>query len=1206
MILKSISIPLLFLASASAQIVLPMPEGTEVSTSFVTDEKSKAAHLIDGDPATFMIGGNNTAPTPTTINSVFLRFPTPVKDLGGVETGESDPLHNYYPIEMEFWADSNNDGRYDTKLGTTRKLGPAKQSAGKHFFDGRLPEVHGLELRVTEQSSQGVKRAYHMNEIGLLRSDTPPLIKPSPDTGRVILFKRPVPEGATIRSTHPHDDEHPPEHLLDGNPQTFLQHRQGTALDAKPPSLILTFPGPISRLAGVELGESDKFANYIWEEMQIFADTTGDGKHDTPVGTFKGPAPGEQRFTTQPEKVHGLELRVTKQKVGGATRSFFLNEIRALVFIDEPGEGVMRYVLEDFEDFASWRTYSTNTDQPKGERAYGQNLWLCGVHDPKLAKNGLGVGQFRYWFKENGEDKVMWATRGEVRNREAIIDQLRFWANPQGYPAKIWFEMLDAKDRKFTTPKIELGGNDWKEYSVDFNGTTIPQFPTLQAPFRMNVIYMSSEKGGKGDILLDDITAIGSVDRGKRVQIRRVYEGLAYNPDSPLVVTYAVRNVTDKPHSLPLEAQLFSSFDPTYEKPVATATTPLRIPAHSLVEVKVDFGKVPQGHYQAKLAVSSPDIEVSELDMISVMKPNGKRVNRSPMWFGSMHPGDWIAAPENAFVFKNIVVPLGLDCYRTGPPDKQLLENTDLLFAAGFGDMPPHLRKPGDKDHNKGEPNDYAAYEKWVAQQARDLYLPHKDRIISVEFYNEPDLPGFIFNPGIEPYLKMHEIFRRNFRAEIPGVRIGTGSGTVVHAREKKAFNQTMYTQLAKEADVAVFHAHGPFANYKSHHRLVEKWLGEGGRPAKEALLANSESGEISRSSPVGWLDQASTLVKKVGWAKAQSNSLFYIWFTTTDTYDPQGGYLGGDNWGLIWPNQRLKPSGQAYNEIIRLLANTRGMGEVSLDPRLVGTRFLHEDGAETILAWTVEGQAPFTLPLNATGTVTMTDIFGHSETLAPANGQVSVPVSGNPVYLTIAKGGKLAASSSPPSEATRLAVPLAPETAAVTLGKADVRDLAFDPGTAYWAGLEDLSATIHLTHDEEALRVQVTVKDQTHRPGPAGEKLAEGDSVQIAFGTPDKLTLIGLTETGGGSGWILQSPGNPTGRKLDAPYSAKREGTTTAYELTLPLELLGESHQPGLSLRAALIVNENDGAGRVRVLQWNAGLAPALEPEGFGHILLE
>lgn len=43
-----------------------------------------------------------------------------------------------------------------------------------------------------------------------------------------------------------------------------------------------------------------------------------------------------------------------------------------------------------------------------------------------------------------------------------------------------------------------------------------------------------------------------------------------------------------------------------------------------------------------------------------------------------------------------------------------------------------------------------------------------------------------------------------------------------------------------------------------------------------------------------------------------------------------------------------------------------------------------------------------------------------------------------------------------------------------------------------------------------------------------------------------------------------------------------------------------------GLPLRAALVVNEDDGGWRVRVLKWNAGIAPNSDPGAFGHILLE
>jgi len=67
-----------------------------------------------------------------------------------------------------------------------------------------------------------------------------------------------------------------------------------------------------------------------------------------------------------------------------------------------------------------------------------------------------------------------------------------------------------------------------------------------------------------------------------------------------------------------------------------------------------------------------------------------------------------------------------------------------------------------------------------------------------------------------------------------------------------------------------------------------------------------------------------------------------------------------------------------------------------------------------------------------------------------------------------------------------------------------------------------------------------------------------------------------------------------------------KRAGNTTTYGAAIPLEPLGTSYQTGLPLRAALTVNEDDGGGRVRVLKWNAGIAPNSDPGAFGHILLE
>ncbi len=985
--------------------ILPLPPGTKISASFATEQGRGPENLFDGDSSTSMIGGGNTAPSETTPVSIFVRFSEPLSGLGGVETGDSDPNHNYYPIEMEFWADSNGDGRFDTKLGGAQGLGPGAQSAGRHLFDGRLEKVHGLEIRVVRQSSKALKRAFQMNAMQLLKSTAMPLVEATPHAHKKLFFTRKMPEGVTIRADFATEEGKGPEVLLDGDPSTMMQPKQGTAVEGKSSSLFLTFPRPQADLAGLVLGRSDPYGNYVWETMEIWADTTGDQKYDTRAGTFTGGSAGEKRFPKSLDLVHGLELRVTRQKIGGPRRAFILSGIEGVVLVDDPGDTVMHYVVEDFEDFGSWRTWGVNTAQPEGERMYGANLWLSGLHSPEQAYEGDGVGQFRYWFKDNPEPKRLWAKRGTVAADEAIIEEIRFQANPQGYRCTIDFELLDAKGQKFRTPGVELQGEEWKEYVIRIDVAGVPYLPNLTLPFRVEHIFLNGTAGGKGDVLLDNITLVGSVDRTKRIQIKRIYEGMVYDPERPLVVTYRVRNALDRKVTIPLEAALHSSFDPHFQKPVVERKQQVTLPAHGHVDVPVDFGNAGAGHYLARLSVRAPGMEVTHLDPVAVTRLNGGRLNTSPMWFGSMHPGDWLATPENEFVFREVVIPLGLDAYRTAAPNHDWMKTGNILAAAGFGTMPPHLRKPGEENTHKGAPKDYDAYYEWVKKEAREKYLPHADRIISVEFYNEPDLPDFEFNPEIDEYLKMHEVFRRAFREVIPGVKIGTGGNTVQHGREKKDFNPRMYRELAKETDVAIWHAHGPLDNYISRHRQVETWLKEGGRAPDKALLGNSEAGEPSGSDPVRWLQQADTLVKKIGWAKAQNNSLFYIWFTTTDTYDPQGGYLGGENWGLINYRQRLKSSGQAYNELIRQLSNTESKGEVRLDSRIMSLQFTKEGGDSVWLVWPQERGAQFIQPLSASGEVNVTDMFGRTETLAPVNGRINLQVRGYPLYLNHAAG---------------------------------------------------------------------------------------------------------------------------------------------------------------------------------------------------------
>ncbi len=999
--------------------IFPLPADTKLGTTFPTDKTGGPEKLFDGDPGTWLMSGGGALGGPHTVSSVTLRFAAPVANLGGVETGESDAFHNYYPKELEFWADSNGDGRFDTLLGRTRNVGPAAQCVGRHRFDGRLASAWGLEIRATEQNFQGAKRAFTLNELRLVQDDSVPLTPPTPNSHRALSYTEPLPRGTTARVTVACEDGKGVEMLLDNDPTTFMNPRQGTARADVPVSVFLRWPTPVLDLAGIRIGRSDPHRNYVWEKLQIWADTDGDGTSDLLAGSYTGGGEGLKRFRNTVPTVHGVELRVTKQTLRGTHRAFMLNEVDALAFIDDPGAREMRFVVEDFEDLSSWRVWADNTAQPEGERSYGGYTFVCGVRNP-TAPGGQAVGQLRTCFKEpsaNGRNSLR-AKRGTVTAHEAIIDGIRFDANPQGYPCRITFELMDVGGKKLHTPAVELSGDQWASHAIDLSAAAWPAGTALRYPLRIEHLFLSSDTGGTNDVLLDNIALVGTVSRDRRVTIKPVWEGLAYDPSRPLVVKYRLRNALDAPVTEPLVARLYSSFDPMRARVLVERTVPVTIPTWGEALVAVDFGKMPYGHYEVDLSLDARGIAARHTDFVGVLTLNGQRVNRSPMWIGSMHPGSWISDSENQFVINEVVVPLGLDCYRTGAPwgrDAKRLIDAGLLLAAGAGGgLPKHLQKPGVPRPDVNEPSDYEGYAAYWREKAAKEYAPFKDHVISVEYFNEPDLPGFEYLPEIDVYLKMWRTWAGAMRAGAPGIRLGTGSCTVQHGNAKKDFNNRMYTELAKEADVAVWHAHGPLNNYVSRHRMVENWLRQGGRPEPQWLLGNSEAGAVSRSSAPERLVQADTLVKKIGWAKAQANSLFYIWFTTTDTYDPQGGYLGGDNWGLISYNQRLKPSGQAMNEIVRQLANTEGRGEVALDPRLQTCAYVTEDGGSLWLFWPHESGARFLQNLAVSGPVEVSDMFGLRQTLTPVAGRVSFQVNGYPMYLRAAKGVTVTAASTP------------------------------------------------------------------------------------------------------------------------------------------------------------------------------------------------
>jgi hypothetical protein len=181
----------------------------------------------------------------------------------------------------------------------------------------------------------------------------------------------------------------------------------------------------------------------------------------------------------------------------------------------------------------------------------------------------------------------------------------------------------------------------------------------------------------------------------------------------------------------------------------------------------------------------------------------------------------------------------------------------------------------------------------------------------------------------------------------------------------------------------------------------------------------------------------------------------------------------------------------------------------------------------------------------------------------------------------------------------------------AITLDRFEqVVELTYDPNIPSWRGLEDLSAVARVVHDDKGLRFHIEVTDDTPGPLQKKDRLWLGDDVQVAFGAPEEknFAVLDLGQTSEGPAvWCSQ---NPDSRQLGAwpvPISIVRSGKVTTYDAYLPYEKLGlPAGSLPQSVRFSFLVNENDGKGRVRWIQWKDGIGKNRSIEALGHGILE
>jgi GH35 family endo-1,4-beta-xylanase len=105
-------------------------------------------------------------------------------------------------------------------------------------------------------------------------------------------------------------------------------------------------------------------------------------------------------------------------------------------------------------------------------------------------------------------------------------------------------------------------------------------------------------------------------------------------------------------------------------------------------------------------------------------------------------------------------------------------------------------------------------------------------------------------------------------------------------------------------------------------------------------------------------------------------------------------------NMGIITRDFRPKPAYRAYATMTRMLQGARAGKAVEVASGVIAYEFSPPGGKRVVALWSVSGDKAVAVP--AAKPMVLTGLMGDTETLAPADGKVSVPLRNEvPVFLT-------------------------------------------------------------------------------------------------------------------------------------------------------------------------------------------------------------
>ena len=169
-----------------------------------------------------------------------------------------------------------------------------------------------------------------------------------------------------------------------------------------------------------------------------------------------------------------------------------------------------------------------------------------------------------------------------------------------------------------------------------------------------------------------------------------------------------------------------------------------------------------------------------------------------------------------------------------------------------------------------------------------------------------------------------------------------------------------------------------------------------------------------------------------------------------------------------------------------------------------------------------------------------------------------------------------------------------------------------------FWAGPNDLSATMYLAWDNANLYVAVDVRDDVHTRHDFDADTWQGDCLIIAFDPEgngghrmhgmDEVHWLALTAKAA----VRDGRARPGGEQ-HAKIKADESGVV--YELAVPWKELGVAPRVGLRFGLNIMVTDDDGRGAAKAVSWTPGLtqhrnraiiADEMTPALFGEVILK